>query len=343
MSNGMDYIPEFHDWKEYVHDATVDLATTNGHDLVKYPIKFLNDALRGVFKSELVVIGADTGLGKSELVGAMAYTNAKKKKNVYVFSLEGDKYEFVQREKYRKILEIVEERNLGLNLNYRDYLANLYMDELLDITVEVDKKLALAYDTLHIYNRNRPLDIKLLSAQLQSIHYDADLVIIDHLQYFDFFSNNEHRELTEIMKRIQELKTLYRIPIVLVSHLRKKGADRFFPDNNDFHGTSNIAKQADTTIILSPIRFLNTQNEDNEADNFSREVKSGVYPTGVRITKCRTGMSQRIIGVVDYELSKRRYKDNYYLAVCGNSGIFPMDKEMYPYWASREEEEEYPF
>jgi len=148
---------------------------------------------------------------------------------------------------------------------------------------------------------------------LDLIKDDADLVVIDHLQYFDFLSNNEHAEITAIMKRIQNIKSKLRIPIVLVSHLRKKGKDRGFPDNDDFHGSSNIPKQADTCIIISHVLF--------DEDRYEDQIKTGIYQTGVRITKNRSGMSQRLLGVCNFDLNDRSYKNDYKMGICYPNSI----------------------
>jgi len=330
----------FYDWKEYVDESYLDLVTTNPIDIIKYPIGFLNEALTGISRSELVLIGADTGIGKTELANSIAFHNAKMGKRVYLFSLEGDKYEVVNRERYKRYVAMVMLTNKDKQSHerfvkivpYKQFILNDFnfkVDIPLEI-LELDKLMSLEYKNLKIYSREDDLNIKTFCTHLEMISDDADLVIIDHLHYFDFLSNNEHAEITEIMKKIKKLQNKLRIPIVIVSHLRKKQNDRIFPDNNDFHGSSNIPKQADTCIILS---HIGTDDEDYE-----NQISRGVYKTGMRITKSRTGMSQRIIGVVDYNLFERRYSDNYELYICLPHDVKPLDRDKYPKWAKKPED-----
>ena len=82
----------FYNLGEYIDESYDDWMKTKNSDILTYPMQFLNDTLGGIMKSELVVIGADSGCGKTELANHIAFHNAERGKNVYLFSLEGDKY-----------------------------------------------------------------------------------------------------------------------------------------------------------------------------------------------------------------------------------------------------------
>ena len=325
----------FYDWEEYVSISWLSLTTTNSKDIIEYPIKFLEETLTGIAPSELVLIGADTGIGKTEFANSIAFHNAKKGKRVYLFSLEGDKYEVANRERYKRYVEMIKDVNRGKQpyekyvniIPYKKFIMNDFDDENVKMAMEIlnlDSLMAKEFQNLKIYSREDALNIQTFCEHLEMIKDDADLVIIDHLHYFDFLSNNEHAEITEIMKRIKKLQDKLRIPIIVVSHLRKKQNDRVFPDNNDFHGSSNIPKQADTCIILS---HIGTDSEDYE-----NQISEGIYKTGMRITKSRTGMSQRIIGVMDYSLFDRKYKEEYELYICLPHEVKLMNRSKYPKW-----------
>jgi archaellum biogenesis ATPase FlaH len=317
----------FHNWTEYVLHASSDIHAIKPNELCEYPVKYLQDALGGIVRGELIVIGSDTGRGKTELCNQLAFYNAKRGREVYLFSLEGDKYDVANRERYRYIANLYYSSGRNdLQLSYKDFVMNKLDGKIDEFEVAADEFVRKAYQKLHIYTRYKPLDFNILSHELDLIHETADLIIIDHLHYFDIGSN-EHTELTHLMKQIQELKSTYRIPIILASHLRKKSDNRVFPDNNDFHGTSNIAKQADTCIILSPIEM-----SEGEGEN----VRDGIYPTGIRITKSRYGLSQKLIGIVDFSLPKRVYSHDYQIAVASQFGVVKLDPKEYPKWAKRE-------
>ena len=67
-----------------------------------FGISFLDDALRGIYPSDLNVIAASTGFGKTELATLIAHENLEKKQ-VLLIALEASYLELQRRIKYRYI------------------------------------------------------------------------------------------------------------------------------------------------------------------------------------------------------------------------------------------------
>ena len=160
---------------------------------------------------------------------------------------------------------------------------------------------------------------------LETADEKIDLVVIDHLHYFELVTQNEYAELTEILKKIRELIGRLRVPVILVSHLRQKHKDRLVPGNEDFHGTSNIPKQADTCIILS--KYL--ESEKSVGDY----VRSEIYPTLVHFTKSRRGKPTLLGGIVNFNGITREYEERYQIVGVGGYGVF--DIGSLPKWAAK--------
>lgn len=319
----------FYDFTEYIDTSFLDWDDTDIKDNLEYPISYLTDALGGISKSELVVIGADSGTGKTDLINSIAFHNSAKGKNVYLFSLEGDRYEVINRQRYKEYVKVVNMCGRpDMYVTYRDFIqGNLgsRKDRVREEMLSLDELFKAKYKTLKLYAREDALTMPLFEAHLEMINATADLVIIDHLHYFDFQSKDEYSEINETMKTLKKLQDKYRIPIVLVSHLRKKDKTRVFPDQNDFHGSSNIVKQADTCIVLAHI--------DTEEDKQVEQVRTNKYETGIRVCKSRMGFPTRLLGVANFDMTKREYEDEYVLAVCGNSYIKYIEPEHYPSWS----------
>lgn len=314
-------------WPEYCDKSWEELQNVKKESICEYPIQYLQDALSGILPSQLIIIGSDTGIGKTEIANMIAFHNTLRGKEVYLFALEGAWDEVIQRERYKRIVQKAFVLNRGLyeKLSYDRFMAGSLTKEIKEVWKDNDEAtLKAAYQKLHVYTRRNPLDKKTIITQLERIHDKADLVVIDHLQYFDFFTQREHSEITEIMKNVRMLTSKYKVPVVLVSHLRKKSNDRVFPDNNDFHGSSNIAKQADACIILSPVAM-----DENPLEN---QISNNLYATGIRITKARSGISQNILGVVDFDFATKKYRENYTLKLIGAYGIQDYDFSKYPKW-----------
>ena len=275
-----------------------DLAKVDPDKMPKYSIKCLNDFLFGLFPCELVVIGADTGIGKTQMASDIARVNAMAGRKVYLISLEGAKNEIISRYKYEIIAREYFQDPTGMPMSYPLYNANM-LEGIQKFESIAERELMQMEKCLKIYGKSETIfTIETLIQQMGRIT-DADLVVIDHLHYFSMMDDTtEAQQLSDIMRKVKDLTQLHNIPVVLVSHLRRKSKDRKVPDNDDFYGSSNIAKIADTTILLSTLH-------SKEADN--------TCPTVVSLGKSRNGHRTDIGFLVNFDTRIRTYEDNYEL------------------------------
>ena len=338
-------------WKEAFEKEAKDRHSINSKTLCTYGIKALDDSMLGIANNELVVIGADSGHGKSELALHIARYNAQKGKRVAVYALEGGYDEVIARMKWRDICDVYyNPKNQytaeGIDMDYRKWKLN-YAESptLIDIEDNIRETYKDLYrDNLHIYDSKDGLTIDTFYSALMDFHkfvkapegspfqvtsqFDVDLIIIDHLQYFSLTKpESELFEITQILKAVKDITEHHKIPVVLISHLRKKGKDRGFPSQEDFYGTSNIPKIANTAITLMP--------------DFEKEfLVDGIFPTFMRIVKSRIGLRSNYAFRINFNLNTRTYEDNYQIYRIDESGyvfIDPMPQKDLPTWAKRKE------
>jgi len=279
-----------------------DLSKVDPTKLPKYSIKCLNDFMFGMFPGELIVIGADTGVGKSQLSCDIARVNAMAGRKVYLICLEGSKNEVMARYKYEIIAREYYKKPTGMPMSYPLYNANMLTGiEKYETIAELE--LSKMEGNLVIYGKSEvSFTIDTLLQQMGRIR-DADLVIVDHLHYFSMLDDSsEAQQLSEIMRRVKDLTQIHNIPVILVSHLRRKSKDRKIPDNDDFHGSSNIAKIADTTILLMPIYGSDALDDKD------------MCPTIIRLGKSRDGLPTYTGFRVRFDPTLRRYQDFYELS-----------------------------
>jgi len=189
----------------------------------------------------LVVIGADSGVGKSSLVVDISRHNAKSGKKVGLFYLEGGHIEAIRRMKWQDICEeyySTRDYKQFRELDYRKWSLNSG-DKLTDLTAKVyDKNKELYKDNLFFYPITADLKIEELLDSLLEFHkltpskfgpfdkncgYDLDLIVIDHLQYFSLDkADNEIVEITRIIRECKKITDHYNIPVILVSHCARK-------------------------------------------------------------------------------------------------------------------------
>lgn len=293
------------------------IASRNLQKMAKYHLPFLDDCLLGILPNELVVIGADTGLGKTELVNYIALNNALNKKRVCLFSLEGDRDETIGRYKWRIICEEYYKHPIGLEMSFQKYLMN-GLPELDGLKRKAELVIEKLGDYLKIFSRETELDYETLAKTLLRIN-DADLIIIDHLHYVPLTSADaEHFQISNIVRAIQQITKIKNMPVILVSHLRKKARDRGLPDNEDLHGSSNIAKEADTVILIS------------EAEN---ELRATTRASHYRISKSRTGAPRQYIGKIYYDTVTKNFLRDYRLSAFDGGKLKELSTLDTPEWA----------
>ncbi len=153
---------------------------------------------------------------------------------------------------------------------------------------------------------------------------DIDLLIIDHLQYFSFDNPmNELTDTTEILRELKNIAEHHKIPVLLISHLRKKEKNRGLPNQEDLFGTSNIAKICSQLVIIAPSHAGVDHTQD-------------VYPTFFRFGKSRTGLKSNFAILSNFHARTGTYADDYKLFYLHENQI---KDEIKPYqlpsWAYR--------
>ena len=284
-----------------------------------YPVRFLNDLCYGILPSEVVVVGAASGIGKTQFANDLAIENSKNGKKVYLFSLEGHKDEVISRLKYKYICSEYYKNPSGIEMSYPKFLMNKISD--IDQYEEGFKNyMKSVQGNLFLYDRKDTLSSDLLIEKIGKIN-QADLIILDHLHYLSLEDSFENSQLTQVMRTIKDISELRGIPFVIISHLRKKTKDRdILPDNDDFHGTSNITKIASTCITISPWYPFDNEKEDISATLF-------------RVTKSRSGAQKKYIGQVGYNRKLNKYSNSYKVCKIEKGDLVQMDYENYPSWA----------
>jgi len=292
----------------------------------KYYNKFLDDMLLGILAEDFVLIGSDTGVGKSEFAYSIAFENSIDKK-VHLFALEADHNEPY----YRKLYKLIAEEYYAnppyskLDMSYRNYITNS-----IDVS-EYEKKALVKmeeYYKLKVHYRGIKFDINDLILEINKIVKGdgCDLIVLDHIDYFDLnHAENENMQVAQIMNTLRQVNQTYKIPIIVISHMRKKGNKKqLIPTVDDFFGTSNKVKQVKTIITMA---------RDFELTN----IKAGEYGTLFQVPKLRVGGGEYFVGRIIYDRKKNAYHNSYELCTLKNYGetLELLERSKYPEWANQ--------
>jgi replicative DNA helicase len=199
-------------------------------------LKKLDSYICGLDRGDLIVLGADTSIGKSLFAANIArsqYTVEGQSKPTLIFTLEMSETRF--------------------------YSRFFTMDRSADML------------PLYTFDNTQGCSIEQVESGIKKMSESTEglgLVIVDHLQYFPVSEENQHAEVGKIVRRLKELAIQYSVPIMLLSQVRRQpaGSSRKRPRTEDLLGSSRIGQDADTIIILD--RNVEDEQGYNNLDVF---------------------------------------------------------------------------
>lgn len=257
--------------------AEYDARVAGRSEALSFGVEFLDDALRGICHDDLILLGAPSGVGKTQLCCNIALANLENGKRVHYIALEASQYEIDRRLKYPLVAERYfadpHRPRLPAKLNYPDWLLGRFVDELRDYELSAAAFFEKAYRGLFVHYKGDKFGVHELTDAVISSADKTDLIIIDHVHYFDFDDDNENRAMKTIAKTVRTLAIEEQKPIVVVAHLRKRDRqnESLCADMEEFHGSSDLFKIATKVVTFSP----------------GRATSEGTYETFFRVPKNR--------------------------------------------------------
>lgn len=295
---------------------------------ISFGLNFLDSALLGILPTDLIVLGASTGVGKTSLAIEMAKNAAVSGQKVLFIALEAEENEIEMRLRYQVLADIYFNGPGPKNarFDYRSYRFNRLKEFEERHRKEVDERLLVQTKNLYTYYKKGKYTLQMLKDHLVSAYkMGITLVVIDHLHYFSFESKeSENQQISSLMEEVRTLNNELKIPIILVSHLRKD-LQKLIPDEKDFMGTSNISKQATICITIS-----------KDPEGF--DTANGLSTTLISVPKARTG-ALGVVGVVQYSIDQSAYSFTYKLGRedPGGQSYTVLDRNKLPFWARGDE------
>ena len=297
---------------------------------ISYGISFLDDALGGIYPDDLILITAKTGGGKTELATNIAANAASHGKTVHFFALEAHPCEIESRIKFKMLATCfymqMYWRDIGKFPDYQLWFQGKQDDILKKFEPEVDEILSQQLKTMHTYYTDKEFNINSFEHEMGIIGDKTDLIILDHLHFFDFDDVDENQALKRTIKQIKNVVTQYRKPAIIVVQLRKaeRYSEQILPETDDIHGSSDVSKIASKIIVSGPAR---------------EEVKKdkNMFPTFFRILKNRTsGARTFYTALCNFDSTRNGYEKEYVLGNVINNGTeFQQLEGDYPQWATR--------
>ena len=258
-----------------MHDVVVDtlisLQQLSGPNRSKYagiPTGFtgLDELLSGgLGRSDLIILAARPGMGKTSFALNIATNVAKRQKiPVAIFSLEMGKDQIVSR-----ILS--SEAGIGSQAFRTGALTSSDWQDLVHVT-------ELLHDVPIFMDDTSNITIPEIKAKIRQINRDTSpapigLIVIDYLQLMSTGKRTENRvqEISEITRNLKIMAKELNVPVIALSQLsratEKSGRADHQPQLSDLRDSGSIEQDADIVLMLyREGYYASTSGSDTQVD-----------------------------------------------------------------------------
>lgn len=241
--------------------------------------KKLDKITYGWQKSDLIVIAARPGMGKTSFALSMILNILKDNIPICFFSLEMSSNQLINKLlSYKTKINFYKIKNFNFNKK----------------EIKILKKKINYFNKYNLYIDDTP-SLSLLDFKIKSrryiLKYNIKLIIIDYLQLMSINSKkykffNREQEISIISKNLKSIAKEFNIPIITISQLSRaveiRGGDKR-PILSDLRESGAIEQDADLVIFIYRSNYYYQYNDNN---NYEK--------TELIISKHRNGMLKTI-------------------------------------------------
>lgn len=204
--------------------------------LIKTGIQTIDKVMGGIDETDLMIIMADTNVGKTTLMLNFAIKMATARKNVLFFSLEMSSEQL--NSKMIAINSKLNAHDLYTRATPKDHLSGAVKDfKRLPITI-VSRGAITSQDVIaEAYNRK--------------LKGKVDIIMVDYLQILsDKSDESEHIRLTTMMRNLKSFALTNKIPIITPVQVDKASSKSGKIRVENAAGSKEIGNSADTALYL---------------------------------------------------------------------------------------------
>ena len=247
--------------------------TTGMFEPLKAEISDFDNFLGGFNKSDLVLLAARPGVGKTSFALNIAYNIAassryETKKSVVFFSLEMSREQLARRILSTTLLIDNNDLRLGkLTESQWEEVFNLWHDTLPSVNMYLD-------DTPNI-------TVVEMKSKLRRVK-NPGMVVIDYLQLMNSSRRIDNRvqEISEITRSLKLMAKEFNVPVLLLSQLSRSIESRTKEDKvprlSDLRDSGSIEQDADVVIFLSRPEYYDKETtQKNYCDVYIEKNRHG--------------------------------------------------------------------
>lgn len=226
--------------------------------------KVLDEVLNGLQKSDLIVIGARPGVGKTALaVNILDHVANTDKKQALFFSLEMAEGQIVNR-----IL------SLSGRINNHDLKMG-------NIDINKVEKLIQRMEGGHLSiddNSTNTVSQMSIKAKQHQRKHGLDLVVVDYLQFVqpDNRSGNKWVDIGEIAKGLKIMAKQLNVPVIALAQVNRNiDNEERMPRLSDLSDSAEIEKNADIVMFLHPDSKSRDSDPVKQIDLYISKFRNG--------------------------------------------------------------------
>lgn len=230
----------------------------SGKSLIGLPtgISALDQILLGLRGGKVYLVAAAPSMGKTTLAlnfgnNIITHSSPDRQPVGLVISLEMD-------------VEELNTKLIGVHTRidtYRIETGKLTPDEKRAVLRSADTLARMPLEYVEGFNKVTALSLIARVEKVRSRHGRIDFLIVDYLQLLDSDESHEseNQKITEISRTLKRISLRYNIPVIVVSQLNRKYADRSQKDYqlSDLRGSGSIEQDADVVLFLMPEDWTN--------------------------------------------------------------------------------------
>jgi 5S rRNA maturation endonuclease (ribonuclease M5) len=294
-----------------------------------FGVKCLDVTLGAILPTDEVLVGAATGIGKTELAKIVAQQNAMDGRRVYGVFLEAEPKEIERRIKFNVLSQLLVGKNRWPLVRNRWNFHDWYHGKLDDLWLSLEgeaEDLMRGLKNLHTFYRIKDFTANDFARMFDAIADEAELVLLDHFHYLDDDDRDGTASQRRSAKKIRDAVLTAQKALLVVAHIRKaeRKGKQIIPLADDFSGASELVKAATKAVMIAPARDV-------------ERPSPGLWPTFINPVKNRLdGQRARFGSLTYYNAAAGCYSDDFELGTVSMSGdeFKAIPRHQWPDWAT---------
>lgn len=274
LKKHVDFIP----FSEVMDRAMAELDATNPDDILSFGYDWMDDKMTGIFPGDLILIGGESGTGKTTFATNIIYKAARTHR-CSIFALEDRLNNYGMTAIYFELGRIRKKLQFPKNYPWNSYRRNEIKDSNYKALREEAKQNLLAgKSNIFFADVKVQMNIDMLEAAIDAqMALGTRLFLIDHLHYFDLSKGESTKAdyIEQLMVRLKGIQNRTGASIILIAHYRKMNG--LMPTLDSFKDSIAIVHNSNYVVNL-----WRKRNNLDEGDEFGER-----YQTKILVPKSR--------------------------------------------------------